>query len=80
MVVLPEGKMKGHIVPHMAVIQCSKVKLASGDWTAQIDTVVKDQFTEIRHKKFQILFRMNKWEQTILSKQSLGGLPLAVES
>ena len=80
MVVLLEGTKKTHTTPHMAEIQCSKGKLVFVDWTAQIDTIVKDQFAETQHKKFQILFRTNKWEQTILSEQSLGGLHLAAES
>jgi len=80
MVVLLEGTMKRYTAPHMAAIQCSKGELVFIDWTTKIDTVVKDQFAETQHKKFQILFRTNKQEQTILSKQSLGGLHLALES
>ena len=62
MVVLLEGTMKRHTTPHMAAIQCSKGKLVFVDWTAQIDTVVKDQLAETQHKKFQILFQKNKQE------------------
>jgi len=75
MTVLLEETMKGYTAPHTTVIWYLKEWFALKDQTAQID-ILKDLFVETQHKSF----RMNKQEKTILLKQPLSGLLLAIES
>jgi hypothetical protein len=59
--------MKGHTAPHTVAIRNSRGLFVLGDWIAQIDLQM-DQSGEFQHKSYRILFRMNKLEQTTLSK------------